>query len=200
MTWLNAVAASALYAVMLVIVYVVHARFFPVDVVLYSAVLDVVIAAVLTLLLVALAGWLRRLSGLERVLLVSVWLLAGYAAALSGPAVLDRSLSFYILEKLQQRGGGIALERMADVFIHEYMAEHRLVDIRLTEQIASGTIEIDDGCVRLTERGDRLATASRWFRGEILPRQRLLMGEYTDVLTDPFRDSVELPHDDDYRC
>lgn len=200
MTWLNAVAASALYAVMLVIVYVVHARFFPVDVVLYSAVLDVVIAAVLTLLLVALAGWLRRLSGLERVLLVSVWLLAGYAAALSGPAVLDRSLSFYILEKLQQRGGGIALERMSDVFIHEYMAEHRLVDIRLTEQVASGTVVIDDGCVRLTERGDRLAAASRWFRNEILPRQRLLMGEYTDVLTEPFRNSVEPPHDGDYRC
>jgi len=199
MNVMQAAVASVLYLLMLGSVYVVHARYFPVDVVLYSAVLDVVIAAVLTLLLLALLGGLSRLSGLERILLVGVWLLGGYAAALSGPAVLDRSLSFYLLEKLQQRGGGIELARMEDVFIHEYMPEHRLIDIRITEQLASGTLVIDQGCVRLTPRGDRLASASRWFRTEILPRRRLLMGDYTDALTDPFRHGGE-PDGDDYRC
>ena len=74
------------------------------------------------------------------------------------PTVLDRSLSFYILEKLQQRGGGIKVEGFSEVFSEEYMAEHRLIDIRLTEQIISGTIEIKNGCVIITNKGDRLAT------------------------------------------
>jgi hypothetical protein len=65
------------------------------------------------------------------------------------------------------------------------------VDVRLTEQLASGTVIIQSGCVKLTERGDRLATFSRFFRLNLLPKKRLLMGEYTDALTDPFRDSED---------
>jgi hypothetical protein len=103
--------------------------------------------------------------------------------------VIDRSLSFYILEKIQQRGGGIRLDRMEDVFTREYVKEHRLVDVRLTEQQESGTIVIANGCVKLTERGVRLAAFSRYFRTHFLPKQRLLMGEYSDDLTDPFRHS-----------
>ena len=45
-----------------------------------------------------------------------VWLLLGYILAISVPTVLDRSLSFYILEKLQQRGGGIQQSRFNEVF------------------------------------------------------------------------------------
>ena len=43
------------------------------------------------------------------------------------------------------------------------------------------------GTVELTPRGQRTARFSRWFRAHWLPRQRLLMGEYTDDLTNPFR-------------
>jgi len=83
------------------------------------------------------------------------------------------------------------------VFTKEYVKEHRLVDVRLTEQLESGTIRIDDGCVRLTARGERLASLSRSFRKHLLPRQRLLMGQYSDDLTDPFRNSKPAA---DYGC
>jgi len=98
------------------------------------------------------------------VVLVVIWALGGYAFAITGPALFDRSLSFYILEKLQQRGGGILESRMGDVFKEEYMPEFRLIDVRLTEQLQSGTIAIDNGCVKLTPRGKRLATLSRFIR------------------------------------
>jgi len=101
--------------------------------------------------------------------------------------VIDRSLSFYLLEKIQQRGGGIRLASFQRVFTDEYVKEHRLVDVRLTEQLKSGTIVILDGCVKLTPRGKYLANFSRYFRRTFLPSKRLLMGEYTDALTDPFR-------------
>ena len=89
------------------------------------------------------------------------------------------------------------LNSFEDVFTKEYAKEHRLVDVRLTEQLASGTVTIQDGCVRLTDWGTKLAGFSRYFRQNFLPKERLLMGEYTDALTDPFRYSDKTI---DYEC
>jgi hypothetical protein len=166
---------------------VVHVRHFPVDVVFYSALLDEILAAFVSGILLWAMPWLRMLDTFERLLLLVIWLLLGYSTAISVPTIIDRSLSFYLLEKLEQRGGGIRQDAFASVFVAEYLPEHRLVDVRLTEQLESGTVVIESGCVLLTPRGRRVAQFSRSFRQQFLPRQRLLMGEYTDALTDPFR-------------
>lgn len=197
MKFLTSLAASALFALLACAVYYVHIRYFKVDVLLYSAILDAVIAAVLMTLVLALRREFRLFSQFEKLQLVVIWLLAGTLVALALPTVIDRSLSFYILEKLQQRGGAIQRSRFEDVFTQEYVKEHRLVDVRLTEQQVSGTIVIENGCVRLTDRGARLAAFSRFFRAHLLPKQRLLAGTYTDDLTDPFRHSQPQP---DYQC
>lgn len=195
--YLRVLVASAIFVLTLLLVYCVHMRFFRVNVLLYATVLDVFIAVFLVGAVLGSLGFLSNMSGLERLLLFAVWILAGYAFAVSVPTIIDRSLSFYILEKLQQRGGGIERARMKDVFINEYMVEHRLVDIRLTEQLQSGTIEIHDGCVRLTPKGEFVASMGRFYRTHFLPRSRLIMGGYTDDLTDPFRHSVQSV---DYQC
>ena len=197
MKYAKALAASILFVALLLGVYYVHVRFARVDVILYSAMLDAALAAGLALGITATTPALRVFTRFELTLLAATWLLAGYAFAISVPAVIDRSLSFYILEKLQQRGGGIQQSQFEKVFTEEYVKEHRLVDIRLTEQAASGTIRIENGCVKLTERGDRLATFSRFFRLHFLPRERLVAGRYTDDLVDPFRGS---PERKDYLC
>lgn len=189
--------ASALFLIVLIVVYLIHVRFLSVDVVLYSAIADAAIATVLGAALLFGFRWFDVLSVFERLQLTVIWMLVGYSLAISIPAVIDRSLSFYILEKIEQRGGGIQLARFEEVFTKEYVKEHRLVDVRLTEQLESKTIVVVDGCVRLTERGRRLAHFGRSFRQGFLPRSRLLMGEYTDELTDPFRKGVAVP---DYAC
>lgn len=185
---LLAVALTIAYAILTLAIYVVHARWFPVDVVFYSAMLDAALAAAV-MAVVLLAVGRRVYSSFEKVLLLCVWLLGGYAFAISGPAVLDRSLSFYILEKLQQRGGGVRADAIGEIFVNEYMPEFRLVDVRLTEQLESGTVVIENGCVRLTAKGDALASVSRYIRTHFMPRHRLLDGEYTDALVDPFANS-----------
>lgn len=189
MKFLSALLLTAFYIAALLIIYVVHAWYLPVNVVFYSATLDAVVATVIAALIMFLSRLGAILSHLEKVLLIVIWLLGGYAFAISVPTVLDRSLSFYILEKLEQRGGGIKQSRMADVFIHEYVPEARLVDVRLTEQVQSGTVVIEDGCVKLTEWGSRVARFSRWFRKTFMPKNRLLAGQYTDVLTEPLASS-----------
>lgn len=189
---------SGAFLLALAAIYVVHARFLQVGVIFYSALLDAAIAAFGVFALSLALGRRLALGGLEHGQLLVIWLLAGYAFAISGPTVLDRSLSFYILEKLQQRGGGIRAEAMPRLFIDEYMDEFRLVDVRLTEQQESGTIEIRDGCVRLTPWGDRLASISHFIRTTLLARHRLLMGHYTDALVDPLARSPKGPQG--YEC
>lgn len=194
--FLKAAGLTAVYVVVLLAVYVIHMRNFAVDVVFYAAIGDAFIALVITGLLLLLPCF-RALSGLEKSLLCIIWLLGGYSFAISVPTVIDRSLSFYILEKLEQRGGGIRQSAFQDVFTKEYMVEHRLVDVRLTEQESSGTVEIVNGCVRLTKKGERIAALSRFYRKNLLPKRRLLLGVYSDDLTDPFRHSLQ---NVDYRC
>jgi len=184
---------TILYIVVLAIVYVIHVWYFPVNVVLYSAIVDALISCAFVAIFSLAISSRLPFDRFSLLLAVVIWALGGYAFAISGPAVLDRSLSFYILEKLQQRGGGILESRLGDVFKDEYMPEFRLVDVRLTEQLQSGTISIDNGCVRLTPRGQRLATISRFIRTNLLPKHRLLAGVYTDALVDPFRDSKKGP-------
>jgi len=192
-----ALLATALFICLLLATYWLHITYFRVDVVLYSAVADGVLAALVAAGFLYLWRGLNIFNGFEKLQLTVIWLLGGYIFAISIPTVIDRSLSFYILEKIQQRGGGIQLAKFEEVFTKEYVKEHRLADVRLTEQQQSGTITIQDGCVKLTERGVQLANFSRFFRKNLLPKQRLLMGTYTDALTDPFRNSQKAPN---YEC
>lgn len=192
-----AILATTVFIFLLLGTYCLHVNYLRVDVVLYSAVFDGVLATLIAAVL--LFAWRRFniFNSFEKVQLIFIWLLGGYLFAVSIPTVIDRSLSFYILEKIQQRGGGIKLASFEEVFTKEYVKEHRLVDVRLTEQQQSGTITIADGCVKLTERGVQLAGFSRFFRKHLLPKQRLLMGKYTDDLTDPFRHSQKASN---YEC
>jgi hypothetical protein len=186
---------SLVFMVLLIAIYLIHVNFLDVNVVFYAALLDGALAALIAgILLCVLVG---SLGGFEKILLVAVWVLVAYALAISLPTVIDRSLSFYILEKLQQRGGGIRQDAFARVFTDEYMKEYRLVDVRLTEQLQSGTIEIKDGCVVLTPKGQRIASFGQFFRNNLLPKHRLLMGQYTDDLVNPFKNSADIT---DYQC
>lgn len=193
----RATVATVLFLVLLIGTYAIHITFVRVNVVFYAAVADGLIAATAAGVVLFTANFFKCFSYFERFQLLVIWLLAGYAIAITIPTVIDRSLSIYILEKLQQRGGGIRLDSFERVFTEEYAREHRLVDVRLTEQIESGTVIIENGCVRLTSKGETVANFGRYFRSHWLPKARLLMGDYTDALTDPFRHSAEHL---DYKC
>ena len=194
----SAVLLVGLFLAVYLVVNVVHFRFFPVRVVAYGAVLDVLIAALIVVpcYLILLRRRLRT-SGFESGLLIVIGALMSTMYAIMVPTIIDRSLSVYILEKLDQRGGAIRESAFEDILIREFFPEHRLVDIRLTEQLNSGTITLTDGCVRLTERGRAIAHWTRFYRTTLLPRRREIMGEFTDDLTDPFR---RTPAEGSYRC
>lgn len=183
------VSSGLLFLCLLLTVNYLHFRFFDVDVVFYGALLDVFLSSVFAVAVSWRCIFRRAIPPAMLIQQALIFLLAGYVYAISVPTVIDRSLSIYIIEKLQQRGGGIRQASFEKVFTEEYVKEHRLVDVRLTEQVASGTVVIRDGCVLLTDRGRAIAAFTRWYRTHLLPPHRLLMGQYTDALTDPFRRS-----------
>jgi len=176
----------SIFSVLLGIVYYCHVLFFNVDVVFYSAVWDGVLATFGAVLALVFLKFFKVFGRFEKMVLTALLLALSYIFAISIPTVIDRSLSFYILEKLQQRGGSIPYSDFDRLFREEYMKEDHLVDVRITEQQASGTITLQDGIVKLTGRGNFIATCSRFFRNNFLPKHRLLMGTYSDVLTHPF--------------
>lgn len=192
--------ASTIFGLLLLSVYYIHICYFSVDVVFYSALNDGLIAVAISAITLYVIPFFKRLENFEKFQLALIWLLSSYAFAISVPTVIDRSLSFYILEKLQQRGGNIKQESFHDIFTNEYVKEHRLVDVRLTEQLESGTITINNGCVSLTDKGNNIASFSRYFRQHFLPKRRLLMGQYSDDLVDPFSQSRANNLNYDYKC
>ena len=130
-----------------------------------------------------------------------IYLLVGYSIALSVPTIIDRSLSFYILEKIDQRGGGVKEASLEKIFKEEYISEHRLIDVRLTEQLESGTIIIENNCVKITNKGKIFVYISSNFRKHLLPKKRLLKNEYTDALIDIFKNSKGVNREVvDYEC
>jgi len=197
MKFLISALGVALYVIILMILYNVHISFFKIDVVFYSSIFASLLAIVIFLPIIAFIPIFGNLNSLEKAQLIIINILVGYSMAISLPTVIDRSLSFYILEKLDQRGGAIKQDAFKDVFTKEYIYEHRLVDVRLTEQVESGTIEIEEGCVYLTEKGRSLVKFSRYFRKNWLPKERLLMGEYTDALINPLKSDTQKY---DYLC
>lgn len=197
MKYLKFFTLMLLFVIALMAIYVIHSWFFKVDVVFYSAIADGVLAALVTLIVASTVKWFGLFSIFEKLQMFVICLLLGYAFAISVPTVIDRSLSMYILEKLQQRHGGIQLAAFDVVFKDEYMKEHRLIDIRLTEQLQSGTIVIQNGCVKLTEWGQFVATATTWYRQNLLPKNRLIGDTYSSDLTSPMRNSTVRT---DYLC
>ena len=185
------------YVILYILTYLIHINFFEVNVVFYAAIIDGIIAALFMLIILNFTNLFKIFNSFDKFQLFCIFLLVGYSIAISIPTVIDRSLTFYILEKIQQRGGGIKFDQFEQVFTKEYVKEHRLLDVRITEQVESGTIKLENGCVKITDKGKRISSFSRYFRLHFLPKKRLLMGEYSDDLTNPFRSSIESP---DYQC
>jgi hypothetical protein len=188
---------AVVFAGLLLAVNVAHFALLPVNVVLYGALMDVACALVVC----ALVSWIVIFRGNVPPIVFSQMLiilaLGGYIFAISVPTIIDRSYSIYLLEKIQQQSGSIREAAFDEAITQEFMRDHQLNGARFTEQLESGTITIEDGCVKLTERGARIASFTRWYRQNLLPKHRLLMGKYTDALTDPFRHSVPKP---EYSC
>ena len=197
MILLKFLCACFIFLILLFSIYYLHIKFFLVNVVFYSAILDGILATAISSIFLWRLKFFIIFNMFEKIQMLIIWIFFSFIFAIAIPTVIDRSLSFYILEKLNQRGGSISLNSFDDIIVNEYMKEHRLIDIRITEQVNSGTIILKNNCVILTNRGKKIVQFSLYFRQNFLPKKRLIMGEYSDDLTNPFRNNLVQV---DYSC
>ena len=188
-----------IYSFLLIFSYWVYVNFFQVNVVLFSSILSVFFAVIPISIYLFIFPF-DTFNIFEKILILTIFILYGYAIAISLPTVIDRSLSFYLLEKIYQRGGGIEKNAFERIFKNEYVLEHRLMDIRITEQLESGTVIIEDNCVLLTNKGQNIVHFSQFFRRNFLPNSRLIMGVYTADLVDPLKQSNKNKFDDECKA
>lgn len=177
----------AMFLVFLAVNYI-HFSQFQVHVILYACITDLLIAGALVVpahFLLRRDRW--REHGLELGLSAVIGALSIVLYSVLGPTVIDRSLSIYLVEKVEQRGGAVAEAAIPALIVEEYMPEYRLVDVRLTEQLYSRTLRLEGECLRLTPRGRAMAQAVRFYRAHFLPKRRVLRDEVTDQLTHPFQ-------------
>ena len=191
------ILCNAIFLILLLLVYTTHVYFFRVDVIFYSAILDGVIATLISILIIIIINKFLNFNFLENFQLIIIWFLLGYIHAITLPTIIDRSLSLYFLEKINQQGGGIKILKLNDLFTNEYVREYRLIDVRVTEQMESGTIYLENECVKLTKKGQLIVKIGEFYRDNMLAKKRKLLNDYSDALTHPFLESKDLM---DYQC
>lgn len=184
---LDIIATCAVAIVVFFTINLIHFNFIQVDVVFFSCLIDIAITGVIV---GPAAYWvLSKRENLTRTEMSLTGMLISLSLvfySVMGPTVIDRSLSFYLVEKLRLRGGEIAYNAFPEIFVKEYIPEYRLMDVRLQEQFSSGFAEQRGNCVVLTDKGRFVASFMDFFRRNMLPKKRNLLGEITDKLTHPF--------------
>lgn len=159
---------------------------FNVNVVFYSSLYSTLIISFTLALIIFTKSYFNFFNFFEKFQIILVSILIGYIFSISIPTVIDRSVSIYLLEKLNQSGSQIKYSDLENIFRDEYLKEHRVLEIRLTEQKNSGTISIKGNCISLTNLGKIISNFTLFFRSNFLPKKRLIMDNYSDELTNIF--------------
>jgi hypothetical protein len=181
--------AISFYSLLFSLIYMAHIHFFRVNVIFYASLLDSLIALIFFLIIFLSSAMSKIYNYFELFAISCLLIFLGYSFSISVPTVIDRSLSFYYLEKIRQHDGAISKNSMRDIFTGDFVDEYKVVEMRLTEQLSSGTIIMQGDCIILTKRGYFVTSFSDFFRRNFLANKRLILDQYSDDLTDPLRAS-----------
>ncbi|WP_443970359.1 hypothetical protein [Sphingobium sp. CR28] len=79
------------------------------------------------------------------------------------PVTVDRSISVFLLARIEQQDGRLTAPALDRLFRDAYLTDLRQIDRRVSEQILSGNISVDaTGHIRMTPRGRAFLAFSRY--------------------------------------
>jgi hypothetical protein len=79
------------------------------------------------------------------------------------PVTVDRSISVFLLARIEQEDGHLTTSALDRLFRDAYLTDLRQIDRRVSEQILSGNISVDaTGHIRMTPRGHAFLAFSRY--------------------------------------
>lgn len=84
------------------------------------------------------------------------------------PVTFDRSITMFLLARIERQDGQLTPPMLEDVFVRQYLGDLHQIDRRVREQTLSGNIvQRGDGRIELTPQGRRLLSSARtigsWF-------------------------------------
>ena len=179
------------YLLLFAIIYFVHINFFYVNVLLYSLFFDVFISLILTYFIFYKKA-LFEFRELNYLIVIAFSIGCFFIMI---PTIIDRSLSIFLLQKIDEYDGNLNISNLDQIFKEQYMKEHEIIKLRITEQLESDTIELLDNCVKLTKKGEIIVKVTNFYRKNLLPKKRLVLDEYTDKLTKPFNNKLNITND-----
>jgi hypothetical protein len=86
------------------------------------------------------------------------------------PVTFDRSITMFLLARIEQHDGRLDGRGLEELFIREYLGDMRQINRRIAEQSLSGNIRVTGGRIFLTPQGEKLLVGGRtvggWFRAD----------------------------------
>jgi len=86
------------------------------------------------------------------------------------PTAIDRSLSIYLLEKLAQKEGVLPISDFNRIAKVDYFKDMDVVNTRIEEQIATGSLIIIGDDIILTDKGKFLNKVFHFVKENLLPK------------------------------
>ncbi|PHP19767.1 hypothetical protein CG471_10425 [Sphingobium sp. IP1] len=81
------------------------------------------------------------------------------------PVTFDRSITMFLLARIERQDGQLDARALEDVYTREYLGEMRQIDRRVEEQTMSGNIRVEHGRIHITPQGRRLLSGGRLIGG-----------------------------------
>ncbi|HEX7875911.1 MAG TPA: hypothetical protein VF489_04920 [Sphingobium sp.] len=83
------------------------------------------------------------------------------------PVTFDRSITMFLLARIEQNDGKLDAPMLEQVYVREYLGDMRQIDRRVAEQLLSGNVRMEQNRIHITAQGRRLLaggrTIGRWF-------------------------------------
>lgn len=167
--WRDYIGVSVFYLVVLFVIFlaidIFHFNYFRPHIVLHGMMMDMGFTILITVLLVRLLPALP----FHAILLTNASIIFLFIASLYsvlGPVMCDRSLSVFILQKLEEASDAhktLTVPELVALTQTHYIQGSHMVEKRLAEQQATGAINIQDDKITLTPGGILAAQIFEFF-------------------------------------
>ena len=152
----------------------IHFYFFNVNVILYTLLFDLIIS--LLVVVIGLAVINKNFYLNKNLLLTILFLIATSQTlviyAFVVPTAIERSLSVYLLERLESNKGTLSISDFNIIAKNEYFNDMNAVETRINEQIATGSIEVIDDKVIITDKGKSMLRIFSFVKSYLLPDRK----------------------------
>lgn len=154
---------AILNSIIVVFVAIIFRQFSPSEIIFYQLI-SVAFGTTLFNVFVTILFSQKKTADRALILQAAVFsLFVCYSFFITVPALLDRSISLYLLRLLETEQRAASLQELSTWYVDGFVFGNEALTKRLDEQLHTGNIEEKDGCYSLTIQGEFTLTINDIF-------------------------------------